>query len=328
MASTKSDTNSYLGMLIGNAAYSTTFLRDILLKGSADTFPRTNDPIAVQQFLGNVKSFPSFEFPLSQSYTLAAASQPDIDEDAAVAGATASTIARTQETNVVGFHQKKVNVSYAKLSSFGTLGGVNIAGEMSPFENELLLQLDLNLRQIAIDLNYSVLNGTYEKAATTADSMRTRGIITASTINTVDGGAAVFTKAMLEELILEMVLSGAIVDGATLYVNPAKRAIINTLYGYAQPNFNVGGTSVTAINTSHGTLTVKSDVSIPTAKMLIANPATTDLVIMPVVTESGSSPIVIESLGKVGAAAQYQVALYAGINYGSNKMIGTITNLG
>ena len=95
----------------------------------------------------------SFEFPVAQNYSLESAAQPAISETASLTAPTAETYVRAQVKNVVQIFQKKISISYARQSNYGTLSGLNIIDRQSdeqPITNEFDFQMATNLRQIEI----------------------------------------------------------------------------------------------------------------------------------------------------------------------------------
>lgn len=111
----------------------------------------------------NAKTTSSFIFPVAQPYSLTSASQPAITEDASRTGQTAGTVTRAQDLNTVQIFQRAVEVSYAKSSTFGEIAGLSALGTQ-PVTDEMAFQKMAALRQIAIDADYSMLNGAYQAA--------------------------------------------------------------------------------------------------------------------------------------------------------------------
>lgn len=111
-------------------------------------------------------------------------------------GATAPTAeerVRGNVRNVVQIHQEKVSVSYTKQAATGALAtpgaapfrGVN--GD-NPVSNELDWQVAQKLKEIALDVNWSFLNGSYANPTTNATARKTRGLLAAITSNRIAKG--------------------------------------------------------------------------------------------------------------------------------------------
>ena len=125
---------------------------------------------AIGGIQGGIKIVGSWEFPLNQNDEQEAPSQPEISETDSLTAPTPTTFVRSQDTNVCQIFQKSVSVSYAKQSNINTISGLSITGEIQPVQNEKDYQILRNLKQIAIDFNYSALNGIHHKSANAGDA--------------------------------------------------------------------------------------------------------------------------------------------------------------
>jgi len=135
------------------------------------------------------KQTTSTEFEWS-TYDLRNAGQP-----AVVEGATAPTAqgrVRANVTNVVQIHQEKVSVAYSKIAAYGQKAGSNndapsnVAGEVD-------WQVTQMLKQMVRDIEFSFLNGTYQKPADNSTGRKTRGLIPAITSNVTAVAASTIT---------------------------------------------------------------------------------------------------------------------------------------
>jgi hypothetical protein len=116
-----------------------------------------------------------------------------------VEGATAPTAeerARGNVRNVCQIHQEKVSVSYTKQAAVGQMAtpqaapfnGVNGA---NPVTNELDWQTTQALKSIALDVNFSFINGSFVNPTTNATARQTRGLLQAITTNRIAKGTSV-----------------------------------------------------------------------------------------------------------------------------------------
>lgn len=80
--------------------------------------------------------------------------------------------------------QEAVGISYAKQSNMGTLSGTNIANQQANPINELDFQIAAKMQKVARDIEYTFINGVYNKATTDDTINKTRGMVTAITSNT------------------------------------------------------------------------------------------------------------------------------------------------
>jgi len=110
-----------------------------------------------------------------------------------VEGATAPTAeerVRANVRNVAQIHQEKVSVSYTKQAAIGQLatpGSAPFRGVdgSNPVGNELDWQVAQALKSIALDVNFSFINGEFANPTTNATARKTRGLLQAVTTNRV-----------------------------------------------------------------------------------------------------------------------------------------------
>jgi hypothetical protein len=108
-------------------------------------------------------------------------------------GATAPTAeerVRANVRNVAQIHQEKVSVSYTKQAAIGQLTTPGSAPYRSvsgsnPVTSELDWQVAQALKSVALDVNYSFINGTFANPTTNASARRTRGLLEAITTNRI-----------------------------------------------------------------------------------------------------------------------------------------------
>ena len=269
------------------------------------------------------KATRSFQFPCAQPWALESASQPALTETASLTAPTPTTYVRTQDTNTVQIYQEQVSVSYAKQSVIGEISGLSIVGDQ-PVQNEKDFQIAANLRQIAVDADYTMLNGAYNAAANAGDAAKTRGIITATTTNTVAAGAAALTKALIDQLLRTMAGNGAQFVDCVLFCNAFQKQKITNIYGYAPEDRSYGGLNIKQIETDFAILGIVYAPNVPAATLLIADLS----VVFPVflmVPEKGV--LFYEELSKTGASEKGQIYGQIGLDYGPEEYHGTITGL-
>lgn len=123
----------------------------------------------------------------------------DPGQNTAVEGATAPTATgrvRANVRNVAQIHQSKVSVSYTKQAAFGQLATPGAAPFRSvdganPVTNELDWQIAQELKSMALDVNWSFINGQFANPTTNATARKTRGLLSAITTNRVAKGTSV-----------------------------------------------------------------------------------------------------------------------------------------
>ena len=106
-------------------------------------------------------------------------------QNVALEGAAAPTATgrvRANVTNVVQVQQSKVAASYSKLAAVGLKSGSN-NDLPNPVNNELDWQVAQELTAMARDIEYSFINGTYQKPSDNTTARKTCGLLAAITTN-------------------------------------------------------------------------------------------------------------------------------------------------
>jgi len=126
-------------------------------------------------------------------------SQPAVLEGAAAP--TAQERVRANVVNVCQIHHEAVAVSYSKQAAMGQYSTPDSApyrtpdGRPNPVANELDWQTEQALKTIALDVNWSFINGKQNIPTTNSGARKTRGIIEAVTTNATSVAAATLTDA-------------------------------------------------------------------------------------------------------------------------------------
>lgn len=300
------------------------------------TFSPTTYP-----FLSRVtgrKTAQSTEFAMSAQYALEADTQESINETASLAAPTAVAYDMEKEINQIQIFQKSVNVSYTAMSSMNRLkitesGSTGYGYTGDPLENSkmeiLAFQLGAVQQQLYGVLEYSMLHGT--KTASTAASVAglMGGIITGCTTNTVAASSATLTKAIVEELLLLMAATGAKFARPTIFCNAFQKVQLSKIFGYVPPAQGVGGISVESLITDFGIWEIVYSRRVAAGTILFADMADISLITQPVPGKvyMPDGLFIYEELSKTGASEKGQLYGQLSIDYGSQKLHGTITGL-
>lgn len=280
------------------------------------------------------------EFATGVLYDLPDATQPGISEQASATAPQASHVARRQETNVVQIHQEVIDLTYAKQSNSGKLSGLNIAGQQANPTNEKAWQIQQKLVKIARDIEYSFLNGTYQKATRVDVPNKTRGMIELTTSEagtSIDAGTGAdttyvknpLTKALLDELFLEMAQNGAQWKNMVLFCNAFQKMAITNLYAdffkaQMMMTQSIAGMNIVQIECDFGKIGICYDAFMPTDKILVADIANVAPVFQPV-PEKGN--FFEEPLAKEGASDKIQIYGQIGLAHAPAFLHGSIVGL-
>lgn len=243
---------------------------------------------------------------------------------------TASGRARAAVTNVLQIHQETVGVSYTKLAAVGQFAGANINGA-NPVTNELDHQVMLRLAEMKRDIEFSFIQGTYQKPANNSTARQTRGILAAITTNvTANSPAAALTETMVLDLMQSIWENGGIQESetATILCNAAVKRDLTYLFvtakNYQEGSRTVGGVRCTTIETDFGTLNIMLDRHMPTSQLAVVSLEQCAPVFLEV---PGKGVFFAEELSRVGASVNYQLYGEIGLEYGNEKCHGKITGI-
>lgn len=284
-----------------------------------------------------VRKVTSPEFVLSSSYSIGTGTQPAITESGSGTAPAATSTTRTQESNCVQIFQSSVDVSYLKSSAIGQLSGLNIGGARSNVVNELDFQIATSMMKMKKDLNYTYVNGVYQKSTGNTVAWKSRGLVTGITTNaaTYANGSKISANAIHSAIVAAFNNGFEFRDGVTtLWCNPANLEDIDKAYqavtGFGQPlTRSEGGVAITSILTHFGVLNVDYDFNIPAGTFLILNMnelAVTEL--DTVVNGVNKGTWFYEALAKTGASEKGQLYAQAGVDYGADWLHIKITEAG
>ena len=278
---------------------------------------------------GRAKNTNHVEFVVGQNYTTGGGSQPAISETASLTAPDASVVTRSQETNVTQIFHESVGVSYAKQSNMGTLSGANIANQTANPINELDFQVAAKMQKIARDIEYTFINGVYNKATTDATINKTRGLVSAISTNT----KAMSNKPLglwdIADMVKKVYESNAPTTGLCLWCDAITLFQINadavqnglTVIPAAR---EINGIALSSVVTPIGVVYLYLGECLPEGTALLLNLD----VIAPVNQPTpGKGNFFLEELSKVGAGTKYQIFGQLGLDYGPEWYHGKFTGI-
>lgn len=266
----------------------------------------------------------------------------DAGQNVALEGANAPTAqerTRWQLDNVVEIHQEAVEVSYTKQAATGQHDGLNISGS-NPVTDELGWQVEQSLKQIARDVEFSFINGTFVRPTDNLSARKTRGLLEAIedlpaamsgyTANVIDSVNVDLTSVLVLNLMQAIWENGGIRESetATILCGATQKRMLTKVFvtdaDYQEQTRNVGGVNVQTIETDFGRVNVMLDRYMPADVIAIASLDQLEPVFLPI-PEKGF--LFEEPLAKVGAAERRQIYGEIGLKYGNPLAHGKIINL-
>lgn len=278
---------------------------------------------------GRAKNTNHVEFVVGQSYQTGGGSQPAISETASLTAPDATVVTRTQMTNVTQIFQESVGISYGKMSNMGTLSGANIANQAANPMNELDFQVAAKMQKIARDIEYTFINGAYNKANSDATINKTRGLVSAITTNTTDMDGAPLGLWDIADMVKKIYSANAPTTGLVLWCDAVTMFQINadavqnglTVVPAAR---EINGIALSSVVTPIGVVYLYLGECLPEGTALLL-----DLdVIAPVNQPTpGKGNFFLEELAKVGAGTKYQIFGQIGLDHGPEWYHGKFTDI-
>ena len=313
------------------------YISELILIGGGTSSPKT--PLFdLCASLGNIRRRPSMLIPMSTLVAPDAASQTVLTEAASAVAQTATDYDRSQLANVMEIIQRTVTISATKQASAGEREGINIAGDSVPL-NEVDFQINRALLDVKMHIENSMINGTYVADGGSAVGSKTSGLLEAITLNLVPAAGADISKAMLNELVNEMVDNGAYLENGIILCGNREMSIINDLYGFATQDTFSGGTMLREIWTSKAKLTLVYEPYMPAGSLVIAdvNYIKPSFLALPAVLD-GVSPVNPADIGSGldvavydsssgGASIKKIIQANFGLDYTCEALHGKVTGL-
>lgn len=259
-----------------------------------------------------------------------AVSQPDITEGA---DADFTSRDRSNAHNVVQIHQEGFELSYTKLAATGNLSGLSILGNQ-PVQDERAFQAQLKMEKISRDVEFSFIQGEFQKPSDNQSGRRTRGLQNAISTNALDATGDQLAREHINELLRDMfhgtgsdvddVTVGAPFRNVVIVCNAYQKQRITDIYGYAPQSRNVGGLNLNVIETDMGTFPIVLNRYIPTDEVYFVEVS----VCAPRLLEIPEYGFMfMEPLAKTGSAEKWQFYGEIGLEYGPEEWHGKITGL-
>lgn len=277
------------------------------------------------------------EFSCGQFWQAKTGTQPAISETASLTAPLATVTTREQKTNVTQIFQYSVDVSYGKMSNMGTLSGINVANQAANPQAELDFQVAATMAQAAADIEYTFLNGVYNKAATDAQVNKTKGLLAAIETNEVSGTTGTGNDQVVSSLTWDLVTEalakihkqGGVISNYVLGVDSTamiqlnKNAIDNKMT-IVPASREINGLALSTIVTPLGSVALVLMDTLPAGTAVIFNPAMMHPVYQPV---PGKGNFFLEPLAKVGASEKYQIFGQLGLDFGMEYLSAKITGI-
>lgn len=279
---------------------------------------------------GRVKTTNHVEFVTGQEYTAGGGgAQPEISETASLTAPEASVTTREQKTNVTQIFMEAVGVSYAKQSNMGTLSGVNVVNQQENPVNELDFQVAAKMVKLNRDIEYTFINGVYQKATKDSEANKTRGLIPAITSNVKAMGSKPLGLWDIADMVKMIYGANAPTEGLCLWCDAVTLFQVNadavqnglTVIPAAR---NLNGIALSSVVTPIGVVYLHLGECLPAGTALLLDLNVLAPVIQPV---PGKGNFFLEPLAKTGAGEKYQLFGQIGLDHGPEWFHGKFTGI-
>ena len=302
-----------------------------VLNYSGMLFNKGNTRTPLSSIIGSkAKTTNHVEFVTGQEYTAGGdGSQPAISETASLTAPDATVVTREQKTNVTQIFQESVGVSYAKQSNMGTLSGLNVVNQQENPINELDFQVSAKIQKVNRDIEYTFINGVYQKATKDNEPNNTRGLVPAITSNVLAMGGKPLGLWDIADMVKKIYEANAPTDGLCLWCDAVTMFQVNgdavqnglTIVPAAR---DVNGIKLSKVITPLGEVYVYLGECLPAGTALLLDLAVLAPVHQPV---PGKGNFFLEQLAKTGAGEKYQLFGQIGLDHGPEWFHGKFTGI-
>lgn len=293
-------------------------------------FNKGNTKTPFSTMIGAHRKFTNYtEFVTGQEYETAEGSQPNISEAESLTAPDASVLKREQKTNVTQIFQESVGISYGKMSNMGTLSGINVAGQQANPVSEEDFQIAAKMAKIGQDIEYTFLNGKYQKSTGDNVPNKSRGLLNAIKSNIVDADGKMLSFMLLCEAMKCIDDSNGDTTNLVVGLDSTGRLQLNADAAangltIVSAGRDINGIAVDQVLTPLGTVYLKTLKYLPTGTVALFDPS----IMAPVeqiVPKKGN--FFLEELAKVGAGTKKQIFGQIGLDHGPEWYSAKITNL-
>ena len=301
------------------------------LNYSGMLFNKGNTRTPLSSIIGDrAKTTNHVEFVIGQEYTGGGnGTQPEISEGASLTAPDATVATRTQDSNVTQIFMESVGISYAKQSNMGTLAGVNVANQTANPINELDFQVAVKMQKVARDIEYTFINGVYNKALSDSTANKTRGLVSAITSNVSDMKGKPLGLWDVAEMLRKVYESNAPTQNLVLWCDAitmfqVNADAVNNGLTVVPASREINGIALSSVVTPLGVVYLYLGECLPAGTALLLNLDVIAPVYQPV---PGKGNFFLEPLAKTGAGEKYQLFGQMGLDHGPEWYHGKFTGI-
>ena len=302
-----------------------------VLNYSGMLFNRGNTRTPLSSIIGGrAKTTNHVEFVIGQEYTGGGGgAQPEISEGASLTAPDASVVTRSQSSNVTQIFMESVGISYAKQSNMGSLSGVNVADQTANPINELDFQVAVKMQKVARDVEYTFINGEYNKALSDSTANKTRGLVSAITTNVKAMGNKALGLWDIAEMLRKVYESNAPTQNLVLWCDAItmfqiNADAVNNGLTVVPASREINGINLSSVVTPLGVVYLYLGECLPAGTALLLN---LDVIAPVHQSVPGKGNFFLEPLAKTGAGEKYQLFGQMGLDHGPEWYHGKFTGI-
>ena len=302
-----------------------------VLNYSGMLFNRGNTRTPLSSIIGGrAKTTNHVEFVIGQEYTGGGSgAQPAISEGDSLTAPAASVVTRTQNTNVTQIFMESVGISYAKQSNMGTISGINVADQTANPINELDFQVAVKMQKVARDIEYTFINGEFNKALSDSTANKTRGLVSAITTNVTAMGNKPLGLWNIAEMLRKVYESNAPTQNLVLWCDAItmfqiNADAVNNGLTVVPASREINGIALSSVVTPLGVVYLYLGECLPAGTALLLN---LDVIAPVHQSVPGKGNFFLEPLAKTGAGEKYQLFGQMGLDHGPEWYHGKFTGI-
>jgi hypothetical protein len=276
--------------------------------------------------LNGARRIKSISYDMVASYSLNTGTQGNVSETATLSAGTAKFYAKTPVNNVTQINKYEIIVSDRREAATDEVASTTFLGN-APSVSEFDTQAARQMEQFNADWEFTCLQGTYTARSAVGVAEGSGGLVDSTigiTTNKVNASSASLDSDMIAELLVTMSENGAPMNNLAFVVRPAYLNQLNTLYGFAPQDRNVGGVQLRQIVSTFGPVSLIMTNNAPANTLLAVNMPFVQPVVLP---HKGGIDILMKEFLDGSSAEKGYIEGYIGVDFKHESLHGKIYGL-
>ena len=276
--------------------------------------------------LNGARRVKSIAYDMVASYSLNTGVQNNLSETAVLSTGTAKFYAKTPVNNVTQTNKYEIIVSDRREAATDEVVSTTFVGA-APAVSEFDRQAAAAMEQLNADWEFTCLQGTYAARSAVGVAEGSGGLtdsVIGITTNTINASSASLDSDMIAQLLVKMSENGAPMNNLAFVVRPAYLDQLNTLYGFAPQDRNVGGVQLKQIYSTFGPVSLIMTNNAPANTLLAVNMPFVQPVVLP---HKGGIDILMKEFTDGSSAQKGYIEGYIGVDFKHESLHGKVYGL-